>query len=40
MIEEINLSCNEMVIKKTVDGKFFVCISEGVCLECPCLWDA
>jgi hypothetical protein len=23
-----------------VDGQFLVCISEGVCLEYPCLWDA
>ena len=40
MIEEIKLSCNEKVIKKTVDGQFLVCISEGVCREYPCLWDA
>ena len=40
MIEEIKLSCNETVIQKTLDGKFLVCLSEGVCLEYPCLWDA
>ena len=45
MIEEIKLSCNETVIKKTVikttvDGQFLVCISESVCLDYPCLWDA
>ena len=40
MIEEIQLPCNETVIKKTLDGKFLVCLSEGVCLEYPCLWDA
>ena len=45
MIKEIKLSCNETVIKTTVikttvDGQFLVCISEGVCLDYPCLWDA
>ena len=40
MIEEIKLSCDETVIQKTLDGKFLVCLSEGVCLEYPCLWDA
>ena len=30
MIEEIQLPCNETVIQKTLDGKFLVCLSEGV----------
>lgn len=33
MIEEIELSCDETLIKKTLDGKFIVCLSEGLCWE-------
>ena len=40
MVEGIKLSCNEKVIRKTLDGKFLVGISKGVCLEYSCLWDA
>ena len=40
MIEEIELSCDETLIKKTLDGKFLVCLSEGVCLEFLGRWEA
>ena len=33
MIEKIELSCDETFIKKTLDGKCLVCLSEGLCWE-------
>ena len=40
MIEEIELSFDETLIKMTLDGKFLVCQSEGVCLEFLGRWEA
>ena len=33
IIEKIELSCDETLIKKTLDGKCLVCLSEGLCWE-------
>ena len=40
MIEEIKLPCREVPIQQTQDGKFLICLSEGVCLEFLGLWEA
>ena len=40
MIEEIKLPCGEVPIQQTQDGKFLICLSEGVCLEFLGLWEA
>ena len=40
MIEEIKLPCGEAPIQQTQDGKFLICLSEGVCLEFLGLWEA